>query len=308
MSISYNNTTLSIIKYSNTELDKVIYDDTTVYQRVTVNYYCENSVYRSVKVISGNSVDLSSSNAASKSGWSFLGWRTDKTANGTVQSSIIAGTSTINLYAVYRATITLSYNGNGATSGSTASQTGYRYYNNGNITNPSFTLRSNGFARTNYKFVNWRLNSTSGTAYNAGANITLSSNSTMYAYWEASYNGPDFKAVSPELTSKHSKDNCLQYSTVTCNPDTFSFDGYYGRCINSKNYTITLTVTASGGVQNWWGASIYLSNGTRIDANSTEANKTVTTTKNVYISSGTTFYVRTTVDGTTNGYVTVIID
>ena len=33
----------------------------------------------------------------------------------------------------------LSYSGNGATSGSTASQTGYRYYNNGSTTNPSFT-------------------------------------------------------------------------------------------------------------------------------------------------------------------------
>ena len=199
MSIKYNNTTLSVIKYNNTELDKVIYNDTTVYQRIVVNYYCENSVYRSVKVVSGNNVDLSSSNAASKSGWTFLGWRTDKTANGTVQSSIIAGTSTINLYAVYRQTITLSYNGNGATSGSTASQSGYRYYNNGNITNPSFVLRSNGFSRTNYKFVNWRMGSSSGTAYNAGASVTLSSNTTFYATWKVVYSTTTLKYYSEEI-------------------------------------------------------------------------------------------------------------
>ena len=150
MSISYNGTNLTVLKYGSTELDKVVYNNTIVYQRITVNYYCENSIYKSTKVISGNNVDLSSANAASKSGWSFVGWRKDKTASGSVESSITAGTVDINLYAVYKATITLSYNGNGATSGSTASQTGYRYYNNGNTTNPSFTLRSNGFTRTNY--------------------------------------------------------------------------------------------------------------------------------------------------------------
>ena len=187
MSIKYNNTTLSVIKYNNTELDKLIYNTTTVYQRITVNYYCENSVYRSTKVISGNNVDLSSNNAASKSGWTFLGWRLDKTASSSIQSSITAGTSTINLYAVYRQSITLSYNGNGATSGSTASQSGYRYYNNGSTTNPSFSLRSNGFSRTNYKFVNWRMGSSSGTAYNAGSGVTLSSNTVFYAYWQANY-------------------------------------------------------------------------------------------------------------------------
>ena len=185
MSIKYNNTESSIIKYDNVELDKIIYNNTTVYQKVTVNYYCENTVYKSTKVVTGNNVDLGSGNAASKSGWSFIGWRTDKTANGTVQSSITAGTSTINLYAVYRQTITLSYNGNGATGGSTASQTGYRYYNNGNTTNPSFTLKSNGFSRTNYSFVNWRMGSASGTAYNAGASVTLSSNTVFYASWKA---------------------------------------------------------------------------------------------------------------------------
>ena len=53
--------------------------------------------------------------------------------------------------------------------------------------NPSFTLRSNGFTRTNYKFVNWRMGSASGTAYNTGSSVTLSSNTTFYAYWQANY-------------------------------------------------------------------------------------------------------------------------
>lgn len=267
MAIKYSNTTLSIIKYNDTELDKVVYNKTTVYQRIVVNYYCENSVYKSVKVVSGTAISLSSSNAASKSGYTFVGWRLDKTASSSVQSSITADTSTINLYAVYRKsitvtyynnstsasstsgyqyynngnitnpsfkltqasrsgwtargwststaangaisynngasftrdsnvtlygmyqkTVTLSYNGNGATGGSTASQSGTAYYNSRNVTtNPSFGLRSNGFSRTNYRFVNWRMGSASGTAYNAGATVTLSSNTVFYAYWQLVY-------------------------------------------------------------------------------------------------------------------------
>ena len=189
MSINYNETSATVIKYNNTELDKVIYNGVIVYQRITVNYYCENTVYKSVKVVSGNNVDLSSDNAASKSGWTFVGWRKDKTANGSIQSSITASTNDINLYAVYRQSITLSYNGNGNTGGSTAAQSDYRYYNNGNTTNPTFTIRANGFSKSGYSFVNWRLNSTSGTAYNPNNTITLTTNATLYAMWQEVFNG-----------------------------------------------------------------------------------------------------------------------
>ena len=73
MSTRYDNSSdLTNIIYDGTELDKVIYDTTTVYQRITVNYYCENTIYKSTKVVSSNNIDLSSSNAASKSGWIFL--------------------------------------------------------------------------------------------------------------------------------------------------------------------------------------------------------------------------------------------
>ena len=263
MSISYNGTTINTVKYNNTELDKIVYNTTTIYQRITVNYYCENTVYKSVKVISGNSVDLSSTNAASKSGWTFVGWRTDKTASSTVESSITAGTTNINLYAVYRQSITLSYNGNGATSGSTAAQTGYRYYNNTNIVNPSFTLRSNGFTRTNYKFVN-----SSGTAYNAGSSIILSSNSTMYAYWEASWVTSTVRSVGSCWRSRS--------------------DGHimYGGTSTEGNYAdIVTTRTCTGNIVKFTDSSRYF----RITANT---NCTVSISYNVTISvlDGWTWY------------------
>lgn len=75
---------------------------------------------------------------------------------------------------------TVTYNGNGSTGGSTASQT--KYYGK------SLTLRSNGFTRTNYVFKNWNTNSAgTGTAYASGANYTANAALALYAQWYAPY-------------------------------------------------------------------------------------------------------------------------
>ncbi|MDR2044918.1 MAG: InlB B-repeat-containing protein, partial [Clostridium sp.] len=59
-----------------------------------------------------------------KSGWTFLGWREDGTASSSVLSSKTMGEAAVTLYAVFRAAVTLSFTGNGSTSGSTAAKTG----------------------------------------------------------------------------------------------------------------------------------------------------------------------------------------
>lgn len=124
-----------------------------------------------------------------QSGWTPLGWCTSSSATASIaqnNGATITLSSNATYYGKYSQTITLSYNGNGATGGSTAAQTGTRYYNSGNYSNPSFSIRANGFSRTSYSFVNWAMGSTSGTRYSAGANITLSANTTMYAIWRLS--------------------------------------------------------------------------------------------------------------------------
>ena len=268
MPLKYNGTQPTEIKYNGTSLTDVKYGSTVVWRKRTVTYYSETGTTKTATYIEGQAISLSANYAVAKSGYSFVGWRQDRSASSSVISSLSMGSSNVSLYAVYRKsitvtyynnstsatstsgyqyyntgnvtnpsfkltqssrsgwnargwststaangnisynngasftrdsnitlrgmyqkTVTLSYNGNGATGGSTASQSGTAYYNSGSNStiNPSFTVRSNGFSRTNYKFVNWRLNSTSGTAYNAGSSITLSSNSTMYASWEELY-------------------------------------------------------------------------------------------------------------------------
>ncbi len=120
------------------------------------------------------------------SGWTFNGWCTSSSATAAVVYSSITNltvSSNMVLYAKHSQTITLSYNGNGNTSGSTASQTGTRYLNSGNYSNPSITVASNGFTRTSYTFNGWAMGSASGTKYNAGSSVTLTASTTFYATW-----------------------------------------------------------------------------------------------------------------------------
>lgn len=123
---------------------------------------------------------------ATLSGWSLVGYRNDKTATSITNyaaGSTYGFSSNTTIYAVFSKTITLSYNGNGASGGSTASQTGTQLYNNGNYNNPRFTLSANGYSRGGYSFTKWAMATTSGPQYFPGASVTLSGSTTFYAMW-----------------------------------------------------------------------------------------------------------------------------
>lgn len=161
---------------------------------------------------------------ASYSGWTARGWATSTSATASVAYSngaTISLTDNMIIYSLYQQTITLSYNGNGSTSGSVSSHTGTRYYNAyGNYSNPSFTLKSNGFSRTNYTFTSWNLGA-------AGATITLSANTTAYAQWKANsnpvywYNGSSYGSGYPsswtvtatDVQCDHAEDCEIYYRT-----------------------------------------------------------------------------------------------
>ena len=70
---------------------------------------------------------------------------------------------------------TITYNGNGATGGSTASTT----VNAGS----SVALRSNGFTRTGYSFSGWATSASGNKVYSNGQTITPTGNMTLYAVW-----------------------------------------------------------------------------------------------------------------------------
>lgn len=146
-----------------------------------VTYHIDTDNTYTEEVDEGLSV-LNPSTSPTKSGFTFLGWREDTSADSDVLSTKLADGEPMALYAVFTKTITTSFNQNGG-SGSVSSKTSYGYYNNGNTSYTSITLPANGFTRRGYTFHNWRLNSTSGTAYNVGASYTPTDNTTFYAYW-----------------------------------------------------------------------------------------------------------------------------
>lgn len=160
---------------------------------VTVTYYNgSTTVSRQTKSRYWNNGNAASPSfaltQAAKSGWSARGWSTSAAGNGGItyaNGAAFTRNSDVTLYGMYQQAVTLSYSGNGATGGSTAAQTGYRYYNsNGQTLNASFSLRANGFTRTSYTFSKWALGSAGGTQYAAGASVALSASTTFYALWQ----------------------------------------------------------------------------------------------------------------------------
>lgn len=164
-----------------------------IYRTLTITYYngsatasttSGNRYYNFAGNYSNPSFTMTQ---AAISGWTARGWSTSSSATASISyanGATITATDNMTIYGCYHQTITLSYAGNGATSGSVAAQTGTRYFNSGNYSNPSFTLSENGFGKTNYAFSNWAIGSASGTQYAAGASVTLSANTTFYAIWK----------------------------------------------------------------------------------------------------------------------------
>lgn len=136
---------------------------------------------------SGNTYNPSFTvNANALSGWNFDGWCTSAGATAGISYGAISGmqlSSNLTVYGRYSQPITLSYNGNGATGGSMGSQTGTRYFNSGNYSDPSFVLAGNGYSRTDWVFYKWALKGPNGDHYTIGSTVTLSSNTVFYAFW-----------------------------------------------------------------------------------------------------------------------------
>lgn len=130
----------------------------------------------------GKTLTLSSTKPT-RSGYTFVGWgisASDTTPNYSAGGSYTANTGAT-LYAIWKKSITLSYNNNGG-SGSPSSQTATVY---NATTSYKFTLSSTKPTRSGYTFLGWSTSNTATSAsYSAGGTITLSSDDILYAIWE----------------------------------------------------------------------------------------------------------------------------
>ena len=170
-------------------------DSTSVYSKysqiITLTTYNDSSVptahYGTRYFNTGNySNPRFTVTAMAKSGWNFNGWCTSPAVDAAIIYPSISNfelSANLTLYGKYSQTITLSYNGNGATSGNVETQSGTRYFNSGNYSDPSFVLASNGYLMTDSSFVSWSID---GATYNPGQTITLAANTVAYALWMTS--------------------------------------------------------------------------------------------------------------------------
>ena len=137
----------------------------------------EGSAMSSVDAIVGATVNLPAC-TYTRTGYSTIGW--SDSSSGTTAVTTYAPTQDTTLYVVWtaRTVYTVSFNGNGADSGSMDSL---------QLTDDvTGTIPANGFTRDGYSFVGWATSSTGSATKYEGDPITVSnSDIELYAVWSA---------------------------------------------------------------------------------------------------------------------------
>ena len=144
-----------------------------------VTYKVDTNTTYTEEVEEGASCLLPKTFTPTKSGWTFVGWRSDAAANANVYMSYIMGDNPVTLYAVFKQTVTLTTVANSVTS----KQNKDRLYNNVNITNPVFTVTNP--SKNGATFLGWSSSASSTTVSNSSiANLSLSDSATRYAVFK----------------------------------------------------------------------------------------------------------------------------
>ena len=190
MSYSYNNIIVKNITYNGLNVKTWKHDDITIYNSSigsTVTYYVESSTKYTEDVSSGESCLSPKTFTPTKDGYEFIGWREDNVANDSVLTSKVMADNEVTLYAVFQKTITLTTRISSASS----THTGYQYYNNGNIVNPTFTVANP--TKSGWSFMGWSASSSSTTvSYSTISNTIFSADTTLYSVFKV----PD-SAITP---------------------------------------------------------------------------------------------------------------
>jgi uncharacterized repeat protein (TIGR02543 family) len=141
---------------------------------------------------------LSNPGNLSRTGYLFIGWNTAANGSGTsytTAATFTMGSSNVTLYAQWslNPTYTVTYNGNGASSGSVPVDS--MSYENG--TTLTVLNNTGNLARTGYSFTGWNTAANGfGTSRPAGTTFTIgSSNVTLYASWSLNEYSLQFDGV-----------------------------------------------------------------------------------------------------------------
>ena len=155
----------------------------------TVSYDANGAVSGTVPAANtynynGTATVSSNSGSLAKTGYTFAGWNTAMNGSGTtytVGETFTMPASNTTLYAVWTINgYTVSYDGNGANTGSVPTEDTYNY-------NATATVSSNSgsLVKTGYTFAGWNTASNgSGTSYDGGSTFAMpEGDMTLYAVW-----------------------------------------------------------------------------------------------------------------------------
>ncbi len=185
----------------------ILYARWTNQPTYTVTYNGNGSTGGSAQVdttnyTTGQTVTVLAQGTLVRAGYSFNGWNTASNGSGTsytATQTFSMGSANVILYAQWTAlpTYTVTYNGNGSTSGTPPTDaTGY-------YTGQTVTVLSNSgnLKKTGYSFGGWNTAANgSGTTYAVGQTFSMGSgNMTLFAYWKQNYT-QDKKDYNPSAT------------------------------------------------------------------------------------------------------------
>lgn len=201
----------------------------------------------------GKALTLSSTKPT-RSGYTFVGW--GKSASDTSVDYAAGASYTTNaaitLYAIWKKTITLTYDMNGGT-GTIASQSATVY---NATTSKTFTLSSTKPIKTGHSFLGWSKTSTATSAsYTAGGTCSLSASDTLYAVWKANEYTVSFNAnggTGAPSSQKKTYGKTLTLSSTKPTRTNYTFLGWAA----SASAT-TATYSAGGSYTNNSAVTLY---------------------------------------------------
>ena len=182
-------------------------------------------------------VDLKlSTTKPTRTGYTFLGWSTSKTASSASYSpgATYSSNAALTLYAVWKInTWTVKYDANGGT-GAPSSQT--KTYGQ------TLKLSTTKPTKKDYNFLGWGTSTESTTIeYEAGANYTNNAAITLYAVWELTY-------VPPRITDVHI-DRCNSNGTLADDGSYVKIEFKWASDYPFKGYAISYRINSTN---NWF--------------------------------------------------------
>jgi uncharacterized repeat protein (TIGR02543 family) len=235
---------------TNKKISKVFFGPQLIYSLGNiVNYVVDTNTSYNIEVEEGENILNPTMFTPSKDGWTFVGWREDKTASNQVLSSKVMGEESITLYAVFSKIVTqtfISYN-------KTDTVNGTAYYNNGNIEGAKITYPS-GNAYPGWTWRGWSShNSTVANAaveFDSGYVLGVgTTNYTVYGLYQQSVKLSYYiSGVARSITDTmyYNAAGTSLYPTVRVSNPSLSGATFKGWSVIAGNATVSYSSLASG--------------------------------------------------------------